>query len=144
MIVFDTTILVYAVGSDHELRAPCRRALELARDGSVRATTTIEVVQELAHVRARRRSRADAALLARACVAGLRPLLRPDEDDVTDGLLLYERSEALGAFDAVLAAAARRRGWTIASADRAFAEVTGLDVLDPARPGFLEGDAGSL
>ena len=65
MIVLDTTVLSYAVGSEQALREPCRRLLQAHGDGHVEATPTLEVVQEFAHVRARRRSRADAVALGR-------------------------------------------------------------------------------
>ena len=138
MIVVDTTILVYAVGTEHPLRAPCRTLLELARDGVVRASTTIEVVQELAHVRSRRRSRAEAAELARNFARGFSPLIQPDESDLLDGLDLFGVSGDLGSFDAVLAATALRRGWALASADKSFRQVGSLVHLDPSSPAFLE------
>ncbi len=138
MIVLDTTILVYAVGTEHPLKAPCRSLLELARDGVVRAGTTIEVVQEFTQVRARRRSRAEAAARGREYGRGLSPLMQPDEGDLFEGLNLFEVSRDLGAFDAVLAAATLRRGWALASADRSFAQVAGLVHLDPASPTFLD------
>jgi hypothetical protein len=48
-------------------------------------------------------------------------------------------ASALGAFDAVLAAAALRSGCELLlSADRAFATVPELPLASPADPGFLE------
>ena len=44
MIVLDTTVLVYSVGSDHPLRAPCRSLIEAIGDGEIAATTTVEVI----------------------------------------------------------------------------------------------------
>ena len=133
MILLDTTILVYAVGTEHPLRQPCRSLLEWVRDGTVRATTTIEVVQEFAHVRARRRPLADASARARDYAHGLAPLVRPEEADLFAGLDLWEAARDLGPFDAVLAATALRRGWALASADRSFERVPGLRHVDPAR-----------
>lgn len=138
MILLDTTVLIYAVGADHRLREPCRRTLELVRNGTVPATTTVEVVQEFAHVRARNTGRLDAASLARWYAEGLGPLTRPDDDDLLEGLALFEEVDSLGAFDAVLGATARRRGWPVASADRAFGRIESLTHLDPASPTFVE------
>jgi predicted nucleic acid-binding protein len=138
LIVLDTTILVYAVGGEHPLQAPCRGVVALARDDVVRATTTVEVLQEFTHVRAKRRPRQEAAARAREFATGLGPLLLPELDDLIEGLELFEQSDQLGAFDAVLAAASRRRGWMLASADHAFRQVGGLGYLDPALPGFLD------
>ena len=138
MIVLDTTILVYAVGTDHPLRIPTRALIESVRDGHVRATTTVEVVQEFAHVRARRRSRADAAARATEYAVGLSPLVQPEPEDLLEGLDLFGGSESLGPFDAVLAATARRRGWALASADRSFGQVGGLVHLNPSSATFLD------
>ena len=56
VIVLDTTVLVYAVGDDHELREPARRVVVTAvESGTAQATTTVEAIQEFVHVRARRR-----------------------------------------------------------------------------------------
>ena len=53
------------------------------------------------------------------------------EADLREGLGLFERAAALGAFDAVLAAVALRAGATaLVSADRAFTAVPGLTFLD--------------
>lgn len=134
MIVLDTTILAYAVGSEHPLRDPCRRVLAAHDDGRVEATTTIEVIQEFVHIRARRRTRTDAVTLARHYLAAL-PILAPTREDLELGLTLFEQHQALGSFDAVLAAIALNRdAMALVSADRAFASVAGLPWVDPATP----------
>jgi uncharacterized protein len=141
VIVLDTTVLVYAVGIDHPLRDPCRAIVAAVGDRTVSATTTVEVVQEFAHVRARRRGRADARRLAASYVDLLSPLIAPDEDDLLAGLELFATNERVGAFDAVLASIARRRDHlaAIVSADRAFAELDGIDHVDPADARALAG-----
>ena len=138
MIILDTTILVYAVGADHPLRGPARALVELVRDGDVRGTTTVEVVQELAHVRSRRSQRAEAATLALDYAVGLSPLVRPELEDLLAGLDLFREVDGLGPLDGVLAAVARRRGWALASADRAFGRVSDLTHLDPSSTTFLD------
>ncbi|MFT3851507.1 MAG: type II toxin-antitoxin system VapC family toxin [Ilumatobacteraceae bacterium] len=138
MILLDTTILVYAVGDEDRLRAPCRALVEAIGDGRVAATTTVEVIQEFTHVRARRRTRTDAAGIARRYADLLAPLVAVDGDDLARGLELFEQRPSLGAFDAVLAAVAQRRPHltALASADRAFAGLDGVTHLDPATPDF--------
>ena len=132
MIVLDSTVLVYAIGAEHPLRGPCRRLVQAIGAGHVEATTTAEAIQQLVHVRARRRSRADAARQGRSYAALLAPLIRPTPEDLADGLALFEAHESLGAFDAVLAASALARGAdALVSADEAFAVVPGLTRLDP-------------
>jgi predicted nucleic acid-binding protein len=137
MIILDTTILAYAVGEDHPLRDPCRQLLAAHADGRVEATTTVEVIQEFAHIRARRRTRADAIHLARRYMAAF-SLLVTTPDDLDRGLGLFEQHPDLGAFDAVLAAVAmERRAQALVSADRAFASIPGLLLVDPATPALL-------
>lgn len=138
MIVVDTTVLVYAVGEEHPLRAPCRWVLAQIGEGAVAAATTVEVIQELVHVRARRRGREDAVAIGRAFATLLAPLLRPSAEDLDAGLDLLVEHESLGAFDAVLAATARRSDAALVSADRAFADVGGLVHLDPASGDFRD------
>ncbi|MGH9069792.1 MAG: type II toxin-antitoxin system VapC family toxin [Acidimicrobiales bacterium] len=137
MIILDTTVLVYAVGAEHPLRAPSRALLELIRDGLVRACTTVEVVQEFAHVRSRRRPRGEAAARARDYAVALSPLARPEEDELVSGLRLFEDIDDLGPLDAVLAATALTREWGLVSADRSFRRVAGLAYLDLSSSTFL-------
>lgn len=136
MIVLDTTVLVYAVGADHPFRDPCRQIVAAVQDGRLEATCTVEVIQEFAHVRARRRDRADAAELARAYAELLSPLLVIEERDLGDGLRLFETHSGLGSFDAVLAAAARSFGAAaLVSADAAYAVVPRLRHVIPDAAG---------
>lgn len=137
MIVVDTTVLVYAVGADHPLREPCRAVVSGVESGRLTASTTIEVIQEFCHVRARRRHRTDAAALARSYADLLAPLIVVDDEDLAAGLDLYDRIHALGAFDAVLAATARRRAAdALVSADTAFGRVADPNHLDPTAADF--------
>ncbi len=82
--------------------------------------------------------RPDATARTRDYAIGLSPLVRPSEDDLQQGLSLFKGVTALGAFDAVLAAAAQRWTWGLASADRAFGDVDGLLFLDLHSPSFLD------
>ena len=139
MIVLDTTVLVYASGGEHPLREPCGRILEAASDGVIEATTTVEVIQEFVHVRARRRDRADAVARGLELARMLRPLLPSRDADLLVGLRLYEEHPRLDAFDAVLAATAISAGAeALISADRAYASIRGLRHVDPATPALEE------
>ncbi len=136
MIVVDTTVLVYAVGAEHPLRDPCRRLVRAIADGGLEATTTTEVIQEFAHVRARRRGRAEAARLSRDYAELLAPLIGVTDEDLRAGLAVFEREEGLGAFDGVLVAAAGRRGAAaLVSADAAFASVSEVRHVEPSDRG---------
>ncbi|GAA0340240.1 type II toxin-antitoxin system VapC family toxin [Actinoallomurus spadix] len=137
MIVLDTTVLVYAVGADHELRSSCRDLVQAIADGEIRATTTVEVIREFTHVRARRRTREDAAELARDYIELLSPLLIVEEPDLREGLRLYTEGTRLGAFDAVLAAAAHSVGAeALISADAAFSSIASLNHVFPDKKGI--------
>lgn len=139
MIVLDTTVLVYAKGADHPLRGRCRALIDAVGRKAIEATTTPEVIQEFAHVRARRDGRSRAVSDARGLVSILGPLLLVDGAMLSLGLRIYEETPGLGSFDAVLAAAAAfASAEALVSADRGFAEVKGLRHLDPATPDFLE------
>lgn len=134
MILLDTTVLSYAVGTEHPLREPCRRLLAAHADGRIDATTTVEVIQEFTHVRARRRSRTDAVALARRYREAF-TLLLTDAEDLDLGLTLFERHPSLGAFDATLAAVAlNRRAEALVSGDRAYSQVPALRWIDPGTP----------
>ena len=127
MIVLDTTVLVYAVGDEHPLREPSRRLVEAITGGRVRATTSVEVVQEFAHIRAQRRGRPNAVSLARYFAELLSPLIPVIGPDLEKGLQLFQRHERLGAFDALLAAATLRADADgFVSGDAAFGEISAL------------------
>jgi len=130
MIVLDTTVLVYAKGTDHPLRDPCRDLIAAISDGRVEATTTVEVIQEFVHVRARRRDRVDAAALGADYAELLSPLLNVSSQHLHRGLTLFESLDGLGAFDAVLAATAADVG-PLVSADSAFANLPDVEHVIP-------------
>lgn len=132
MIVLDTTVLVYAKGAAHPLRDPCRRLIDAIAEGRLDATSTVEVIQELVHVRAQRRERPDAVRLGGDYADLLAPLLTVEDEHLRHGLSLFERNERLGAFDAVLAATAIDvNASAFVSADGDFAHVAGLPHVIP-------------
>jgi len=137
MILLDTTVLVYAKGQDHPLRDACRTLIEAIAGQQIEATTTVEVIQEFAHVRARRRGRTDAAALGRDYAALLSPLLSPTGQHLDDGLALFERTPGIGAFDAVLVASASDTGIThLVSADSDFADLPEISHVFPDQAGI--------
>ncbi len=139
MIVLDTTVLVYAVGGDHGLRDSCQELVRAVANGAIVATTTVEVIQEFAHVRARRRDRADAALHAADFADLLAPLIEVRESTLRAGLRVFADARQIGAFDAVLAAAAAEtahgKSATVVSADRAFGELPHIHHVFPDAAG---------
>jgi len=137
-MIVDTTVLVYAFGDEHPLQEPCFRLLDRVRARVVEATTTVQVMQEFAHVRARRRPRTDAASLARDIAGLLAPLLSPTLPELLAGLGLFESYAGLGSFDSVLAATCISRSGQLVSADKAFSLVPGLAYVAPGTPQFEE------
>jgi predicted nucleic acid-binding protein len=136
MIALDTTVLVYAKGAEHRFRDPCRALIAAVADRLVEATTTAEVIQEFVHVRARRRGRADAVSLGNDYAELLAPLIPVTREHLQRGLVLFERVERLGAFDAVLAATASATGAeALVSADAAFGAVEDLRHVVPDAAG---------
>ena len=136
MIVLDTTVLVYAKGAEHPLREPCRDLIAAIADGRLEATTSVEVVQEFVHVRARRRGRRDAAALGAAYAELMAPLMEVSRDHLDRGLDIFAAADGIGAFDAVLAAAAIAHGAkALVSADAGFAEIRALKHAVPDRDG---------
>lgn len=136
MIVVDTTVLVYSKGIDHPLRGPCRELVTAIGEGVIEATTTPEVIQEFAHVRARRLGRRDAARAARDFGELLSPLKTVDHDSLARGLEYFRETERLGSFDAVLAATAVAAGASaLVSADTAFGEVVDIPWIVPDAEG---------
>lgn len=126
MILLDTTVLVYSVGDEHPLKQAARNLLSDARTSAVRAHTTPEVIQEFAHVRARRRSREDAVALAASFSALLGPLQVVTAQHLSAGLELWAQHPGIGSFDSALAAVAISLDADLVSADTGFASVTGL------------------
>ena len=136
MIVLDTTVLVYAVGTDDPLRSPCVQLLEAVASQRIEATTTVEVIQEFCHVRARRRGREDAVRLARDFAYALSPLLSVDEARLAAALDLFATTPPLSS-DAVLATVTLDVGAeALVSADRSFAAVAGLRHVLPDEAGI--------
>lgn len=139
MIILDTTVFVYAVGVEHPLKEPSQRLLEAVQSGAIQAATTAGVLQQFASVRARRRPRSDAVALARDFAALLSPLQRVEEDDLDLGLRIFEDSDQLGSFDAVVAAVAiNRDADALISSDRGFRGVRHLRHIDIAGPALDE------
>lgn len=133
-VLFDSAVFIYAVGSDHEYRAPCRTLVAALSDVSViTGEASVLAAQELMHQRARRTGdRATAATAAKA-IATFCTLHEFTVDDLHLATDLFRRAQGLDAADACHAATALNRGiTTIVSPDGAFDSVPGLTRLDPA------------
>lgn len=103
-LLVDTSVLVYAAGGEHPLRRPALALVAGIADGSIRATTTPEVLQEFLHVHARRHSRREALVTCHDFADLLSPLITVDEATIRRAALEFESRPTIGAFDAVLVA----------------------------------------
>jgi predicted nucleic acid-binding protein len=131
VIVLDTNVLLYALGGEHPAREPARLLFDAVGEGRVNATTTVDVIQEFAHVYSRRRPRGEAVSIAVQYASLLAPLSVAGALELESGLRLFERYEGLGASDAVLAATAQaNEARALVSADRAFAAVESLPFVE--------------
>lgn len=132
MILLDTNVLIYAAGTEHPLKTPCREILRAVADERVDARVTEPCLLELLQVWARRRTRADAATLAGVYVEILGAPIGGGDEVVAEALDLFERHAGLGSVDAHLAAAARlTRARMVVTADRAFGGIGGVTARPP-------------
>jgi predicted nucleic acid-binding protein len=93
------------------------------------------VIQEFVGLRSRRRPRRDSVAFGRAFATLLSPLAHLEESDLDLGLRIFERSDRLGSFDAILAAVAiNRDAEALISSDRGFRGVRRLRHVDIGGP----------
>ena len=132
MIFVDTSVLMYAAGTDHPLRDPCVRVMTAIDDGRIQAVTSAEVVQEILHryLAVRRPDIAEA--LARSTLDTFAPVL-----PITHALMrrvpdLARRYPGLAARDVVHVATCIHEGITeIISTDRGFDQVRDIRRIAP-------------
>ncbi len=134
-IFLDTNIPIYAAGAPHRLREPSRRILLLASEHPSRVITSAKVLQELMHryisIRRWDEGRWVLTRFARIVRGRIEPVFA---EDVQQAAGLADRHQGMDARDLVYAAVMRRLGITqIASSDRAFDRIEGIERLDPMR-----------
>ena len=136
----DSNVFLYALGAEHRYREPCRRLIELADAGRLRPEASVELVQEVLWVRARRlddrrQALQDARDVAELCV--IHPL---EAHDLEAAMALYRDHAAITPRDAVHAATAIGRGvGRIVSADRHLDDIPGLRRIDPVDIATVDG-----
>ena len=129
----DTAVLMYAVGADHPLRAPCRRVLARVESGEIDAEVSVEVIQELIH-RYLAIGRRDAVMdLATAALDLFAPVLPVTHAVMRRVPALVPQYPRLAARDLIHVATCQHEGIAeIISPDRGFDAVAGLRRIDPA------------
>lgn len=137
MILVDTNVLIYAIGSTESVAELAAGVLAYAGDRDLRITP--RVLEEFAHVHARRtRDRVQAREYCEELAAHLGPLEYASEEDIAVALETWAAQPNLDFADALLAAQALRHECPLVSADKAFGEVAGLQWIDLAAPDLLE------
>lgn len=130
-VLLDSAIVIYALGGDDRLRAPCREIMTRISQDELRAYASVEMIQELVHHRLRRTGRRSIAVADARDTAAVLTLLNFDRQVLDLSLDLIERSLVRGR-DAVHAATALAYGiGTIVSPDHAFDDIPGLTRVDP-------------
>ncbi len=132
----DTSVIMYAAGGEHPLRAPCRAIVDRIGEGELAAATSVAVIQEIIH-RYRAIRRADGGIeLAVSTLDLFAPVL-----PITHALMrrvpaLAERYPELAARDLVHLATCIHEGIDeIVTTDRGFDAVREIRRIDPMELG---------
>lgn len=138
-VLVDANIFIYALGAEHAYREPCRDVVSALARGELRGETSVEILQEVVHVRRRRKGGPDAAARAREILAWDLPVHEFDVDDFERALDLIERDGSLPVRDAVHAAMALNREIdAVLSTDRDFDRIDGVARVDPTDAAAVE------
>lgn len=136
-LLVDTNVFLYARGSDHPYREPCRRLLDAVARGQLRLDASTELIQEFLHVLLRRGIPRDQALEEAGEVRRLCRVTAFDNQVLTTAIAMIRKYPALGARDTVHAATAVVGGISkILSADQVFDGLDEVERVDPL--GILE------
>ena len=132
--LLDTTVLLYAAGDPtHPLKRPAVEIVRRVAAGAVRATATLEILQEFMHVRAHRRTREDAAVWVERYAALLSPLVVVGEATMLRAAHEFARRPTIGAFDTVLVALVLEADdIELVTADRALLDLDDVPTVDLA------------
>jgi predicted nucleic acid-binding protein len=131
-VFIDTSVIMYAVGTDHPMKASCLGILERVTDRSLDAMISAEVIQEILHRAVALRRADDGIALAKRTMDLFAPVL-----PITHALMrrvpeLVGRYPSLDARDAVHVATCIHEAIPeIISADRGYDQVAELRRIDP-------------
>ncbi|MGB5340925.1 MAG: type II toxin-antitoxin system VapC family toxin [Thermoanaerobaculia bacterium] len=128
----DANVLMYAAGSAHPLREPCREALTRAVDQEVSLVTDAEVLQEILHRYFSIGRPKIARVVHRSAIDLCDEVLPIEERHTTRALELLLEHSALTPRDAIHVARMEYRGLEfLLSTDRDFDGLTQLERIDP-------------
>lgn len=130
--LFDTAVFVYALGSEHPYREPCRAILREVQGRRLGAEASVELIHEFAYVRLRRAARRADVVRAAGAITRSLSLHTVEPRDMERALELWAEYERLDVRDAIFAAQALNRGiGAILSPDGDFDGIPGLQRIDP-------------
>ena len=136
--LIDANVFLYALGADHSYREPCRDLVTRLARGELAGELSVEILQEVVHVRRRRGDR-EASERAREVIAWGIPVHGLEPKDFDAALELLDEHPELHTRDAVHAGMARNRSIElIVSTDADFDPLPGLERIDPGDPHLLE------
>lgn len=138
-VFLDTAVIMYAAGTPHPLRDPCRQLIEAVVDQSLDGVISAEVIQEILHRFSTGDRRPLGAAMAESALDVFAPVLPITERVMREMPVLFLQHPALTARDLIHVATCRVHGIdVIVSPDRGFDGIEGLNRIDPAdAPGRL-------
>ncbi|HZL47381.1 MAG TPA: type II toxin-antitoxin system VapC family toxin [Solirubrobacteraceae bacterium] len=136
--LFDTGVFIYALGSEHRYREPCRAVLREVQDSRLAAEVSVELIHEFTYVRLRQVERRADAVRSAYTIARSFSLHVVEPGDIERALDLWCEHERLDMRDAIFAAQALNREIdAILSPDKGFDGIPGLERIDPADAGAV-------
>jgi len=127
----DACVPIYAAGTEHDYKEPCRRVLQAVAQGDLDAITDTEVIQEIAY-RYHAIGRPEGLALAEEFLALIQDVLPVTRADVCRFLELQRAYPSLRPRDAIHVATMLGSGVTlIVTADRHFDAVREVERVHP-------------
>jgi predicted nucleic acid-binding protein len=131
-VFVDTSVIMYAAGSDHPYRSSCQQVLAHISDARLDAVTSTEVVQEILHRFARGR-RETGRLMAQGVLDLFGDLLPVDCPTIAGAVARFAGAPELSARDVLHVATCMVNGISeIVSLDSGFDVVTEVQRIAPS------------
>ena len=131
----DTTIFMYAMGTESRFKEPCARILRAGAADRTVLVTSAETLQEILHRYRSIGRKSEIKPVFEAISASVQRILPVTADDVEEARQLGERmpgGRGVSARDLVHAAVARGQGLReVLTLDAGFASIPGVLVVDP-------------
>ena len=132
MKLIDANIFIYAVGSPHSYKVPCRGVLRVIREGRIQAVTNTEALQEVLHFYHGRGAVSFGAMYVKRLLRTLPSVIEIDGRIIDRAASLIVSHPALATRDLVHAAVVLEHDLEgIISADRGFDQIPGIQRFDP-------------